>query len=60
MKNCSYRTREEVENIRNTRDPILLLRSRILTSNLATNDELKSVEKQAKDEVIQKKTCSIL
>lgn len=55
MKNCSYRTREEVENIRNTRDPILLLRSRILTSNLATNDELKSVEKQAKDEVIQKK-----
>ncbi|KAL3995423.1 pyruvate dehydrogenase (acetyl-transferring) E1 component alpha subunit [Acanthocheilonema viteae] len=47
----SYRTREEVQNIRRTCDPISMLKNKILSSNLATKDELKSIEKQAKDEV---------
>ncbi|CAG9540723.1 unnamed protein product [Cercopithifilaria johnstoni] len=47
----SYRTRKEVQNIRKTSDPISLLKGRILTSNLATKNELKSIEIEAKNEV---------
>ncbi|MCP9263650.1 Pyruvate dehydrogenase E1 component subunit alpha [Dirofilaria immitis] len=47
----SYRTRDEVQNIRKTCDPLSLLKDRIITTNLATKDELKIIENQAKDEV---------
>ncbi|VDK82791.1 unnamed protein product [Litomosoides sigmodontis] len=47
----SYRTREEVQNVRKTCDPILLLKTRILDANLATKDELKVIESEAKEEV---------
>ncbi|EFO24482.2 pyruvate dehydrogenase E1 component [Loa loa] len=47
----SYRSREEVQNVRKTCDPISLLKNKILASNLATKDEVKLIEKQVKDEV---------
>lgn len=40
--------------MRKTCDPISVLKNKILTSNLATKDEVKSVEKQVKHEVIQR------
>lgn len=37
----SYRTREEIQEVRQTRDPITSFKERILNSNLVTADELK-------------------
>uniref|UniRef100_A0A915PMN3 Pyruvate dehydrogenase E1 component subunit alpha n=1 Tax=Setaria digitata TaxID=48799 RepID=A0A915PMN3_9BILA len=47
----SYRTREEVQEVRKSSDPLSQFKNKILTANLATKDELKSVEKAARDEV---------
>lgn len=44
----SYRDREEIEQVRKTRDPILSFKDRILKSNLATNDEVKQLEQEAR------------
>lgn len=37
----SYRTRDEVQQMRETRDPILIFKSKLLNSNLITSDEIK-------------------
>lgn len=37
----SYRTREEIQEVRQTRDPLTSFKERILNSNLVTADELK-------------------
>lgn len=37
----SYRTREEVQEVRQTRDPITSFKEKIITSNLVTADEIK-------------------
>lgn len=37
----SYRTREEVQEVRQNRDPIGLFKSRIISSALVTEDDLK-------------------
>lgn len=37
----SYRTREEVQEVRSSRDPISSFREKILSANLATAEELK-------------------
>jgi len=37
----SYRTREEVKEVRETRDPIMTFKEKILAANLVTPDELK-------------------
>lgn len=37
----SYRTREEVQDVRQTRDPITSFKEKIVTAGLATTDELK-------------------
>lgn len=37
----SYRTREEIQEVRQTRDPITSFREKILTNELATADEIK-------------------
>jgi pyruvate dehydrogenase E1 component alpha subunit len=47
----TYRTREEIEQVRNTRDPIHTLRRYIEEHNLAAEQELRQIEKDAKDEV---------
>jgi pyruvate dehydrogenase E1 component alpha subunit len=46
----TYRTREEIQEVRRTRDPIERMRYRLLDNNIATQDELKAIEKEAKDE----------
>lgn len=37
----SYRTREEVQEVRQTRDPLTSFKERILNANLVTADEIK-------------------
>ena len=37
----SYRTREEVQEVRQTRDPITSFREKIISANLVESDELK-------------------
>ncbi|KAI7894255.1 dehydrogenase E1 component-domain-containing protein [Mucor mucedo] len=47
----TYRTREEVQNVRATSDPITLLKKRIVDHGVATEAELKEMDKQTKKEV---------
>jgi len=47
----SYRTREEVNEMRQKRDPITRLKVFIEEHNLATPEELKEIEKEVKAEV---------
>lgn len=37
----SYRTRDEIQEVRATRDPITSLKDKILSNNLGTAEELK-------------------
>lgn len=37
----SYRTRDEIQEVRQTRDPITSFKEKILSANLASQDELK-------------------
>lgn len=37
----SYRTRDEIQEVRQTRDPITHFKDKILSANLVTADELK-------------------
>lgn len=47
----SYRSREEVQEVRKTRDPITSFKAKIIESNLATEEELKSLETEIKKEI---------
>merc|ERR1712152_68765 len=47
----SYRTREEVQEMRQTRDPITGFRDRIVGAGLAEISELKAIEAQVKKKV---------
>lgn len=40
----SYRTRDEIQEVRATRDPITSLKEKILNNNLATAEELKVIK----------------
>lgn len=40
----SYRTRDEVQEVRQTRDPITSFKDKILGANLVTADELKAID----------------
>jgi pyruvate dehydrogenase E1 component alpha subunit len=48
---AKYRTREEVQKMRDERDPIENVRSMLLTGGHATEDELKAIDKQIKEVV---------
>lgn len=37
----SYRTRDEIQEVRQTRDPITSFREKIISSSLATAEEVK-------------------
>ncbi|XP_045328291.1 pyruvate dehydrogenase E1 component subunit alpha, testis-specific form, mitochondrial [Leopardus geoffroyi] len=47
----SYRTREEVQNVRRESDPIMLLKDRMVNSKLATVEELKDIDVEVRKEV---------
>lgn len=47
----SYRTREEIQEVRQTRDPITSFKDKIITTELATSEELKKLEQEVKQEV---------
>lgn len=49
----TYRTRDEVVNMRSTQDPIQGLRKHILEWGVCTEDELKQVDKEARQMVDQ-------
>jgi len=45
---AKYRTREEVQKMRETRDAIEHVREMLLTGDLATDDDLKAIDKEIK------------
>ncbi|KCV70778.1 pyruvate dehydrogenase E1 component subunit alpha [Fonticula alba] len=47
----TYRSKEEVENIRRSRDPIAFVKGLLLENGLATEAELKELDNKARDEV---------
>lgn len=47
----SYRSRDEIQEVRQSRDPITNLREKILTNDLSDAAELKSMEVKIKAEV---------
>lgn len=50
---AKYRSKEEVDNYKENKDPIENIRNKILQSKFATEDELKNIEKQIKDIVAE-------
>ena len=46
---AKYRTREEVQKMRDERDPIEAVRSLLLTGNHATEDDLKAIDREIKE-----------
>lgn len=48
---ANYRTKEEVEKVRQEHDPIETFRQHILSQKVATEEALKGVEKQVRDSV---------
>ncbi|XP_015098797.1 pyruvate dehydrogenase E1 component subunit alpha, testis-specific form, mitochondrial [Vicugna pacos] len=52
----SYRTREEIQNVRSKSDPIMLLRDKMVNNKLASVEELKGIDvevRQSIDEAAQ-------
>uniref|UniRef100_A0A182W078 Pyruvate dehydrogenase E1 component subunit alpha n=1 Tax=Anopheles minimus TaxID=112268 RepID=A0A182W078_9DIPT len=47
----SYRTREEVQEVRQTRDPISSFKDKILAAGLVTADEVKAMDNEIKKEI---------
>lgn len=47
----SYRTRDEIQEVRQTRDPIMLFKERILSADLVTAEELKKIDGEVRKEV---------
>ncbi|CAH0477413.1 unnamed protein product [Peronospora belbahrii] len=49
----TYRNRDEISQIRASRDPIELVKKRMIESELATPDEIKELEKKVRAEVVK-------
>ena len=47
----TYRTREEVDEVRASRDPINLVRKKLIDNNLLTEDEITSIESGIKKDL---------
>lgn len=47
----TYRTREEIQRMRSTNDPIAGLKHKILDWDVCTEDELKTIDKEARKHV---------
>ncbi len=46
---AKYRTREEVDKVRSTTDPIDMARARILEKKFASEDDLKKIDAEVRD-----------
>ena len=44
----TYRTREEIQHMRSTRDPIIGLKTRIIESGAATEEEIQKIDKEVR------------
>jgi len=53
---ATYRTKEEVEKVRQEHDPIELLRQHLLSKKVSTEEKLKAIEKQVRDIVVESAT----
>lgn len=53
---ANYRTKEEVEKVRQEHDPIETFRQHLLKKKVATEDALKAIEKQVRDIVAESAT----
>lgn len=51
----SYRTRDEIQEVRQTRDPITSFKDRLLSSQLASADELKVCKKFQRNHFLSSK-----
>lgn len=51
LPSCSYRTREEIQEVRQSRDPITSFKDRLLTGGLATSEQLKEIDQEVRKEV---------
>jgi pyruvate dehydrogenase E1 component alpha subunit len=49
----TYRTREEIQRMRSTNDPIAGLKQKILDWQVTTEDELKKLDKEARNHVAE-------
>jgi pyruvate dehydrogenase E1 component alpha subunit len=52
----TYRTREEIQNMRSSSDPITGFKERLISKNVATESELKEIEMEARkliDEAVE-------
>lgn len=49
----SYRDRSEIQQVRDTRDPIAQLRARILDNKVATEEELEAIDAELKAEIAE-------
>ncbi|KAF6208272.1 hypothetical protein GE061_016726 [Apolygus lucorum] len=47
----SYRTRDEIQEVRQTRDPITSFKEKILSAGLVTQDQLKEIDGAVKKEI---------
>lgn len=47
----TYRTREEIQRMRSTQDPIAGLKHKLLEWNVTTEEELKGIDRSARDAV---------
>ncbi|XP_060046813.1 pyruvate dehydrogenase E1 component subunit alpha, somatic form, mitochondrial-like [Erinaceus europaeus] len=47
----SYRTREEIQEVRSKSDPIMLLKDRMVNNNLASVEELKEIDVEVRKEI---------
>ncbi|KAK4337126.1 hypothetical protein RND71_043885 [Anisodus tanguticus] len=47
----SYRTREEIQEVRQRRDPITHFKEKIIQAELVSNDELKKIDQSIKVQI---------